>query len=102
MNNTKWNEPFLAFFENDGKRDKSFDVFYRTQDVNGDISCWSNEWELFGSAFSWWKDLVWLQIQLSDENKQFVVDTLKRIHVPGEIQGNIATVYGYRQDCAYI
>ena len=78
MNNTKWNELFRAFYENDGKRDKSLAVFYRTKERSGDISCWSNEWELF------------------------VLDALKRIHVPGEIQGNIVTVYGYRQDCDYI
>ena len=102
MNNTKWNELFRAFYENEVAHDKSFTILYRTKDIHGDITCWSNEWELFGSKFPWWKDLEWLQIRLSDANKQFVVDTLKRIHVPGEIQGNIATVYGYRQDCAYI
>lgn len=102
MNNTKWNELFLAFYEDDGKCDNSLAVFYRTKDIHGDISCWSNEWELFGSQFPWWKDLEWLQIRLSDTNRQFVIDTLKRIHVPGEVQDNIATVYGYRQDCAYI
>ena len=102
MNNTKWNELFLAFYENDGKRGKSLAVFYRTKERNGYISAWSNEWELFGSQFPFWKDLEWLQIQLSGENRQFVLDALRRIHVPGEIQDNIVTVYGYRQDCAYL
>ena len=102
MNNTKWNELFRAFYENDGNRDRSLAVFYRTKERGGDISCWSNEWELFSSQFPWWKDLEWLQIQLSDENRPFVLDILKRIHVPGEIQDNIVTVYGYRQDCAFL
>ena len=102
MNNTKWNELFLAFSENAVAHGKGFAVLYRTKDSRGNVSCWSNEWELFGSQFPWWKDLEWLQIRLSDANRQFVVDTLKRIHVPGEIRDDIATVYGHRQDCGYI
>lgn len=102
MNDTKWNELFRAFFENEISHGRSASVFYRTKDLNGLVTAWSNEWELFGSEFPWWKELEWLQLRLTDENRQFVVDTLKRIHVPSEIQGDIAAVYGYRQDCAYI
>ena len=102
MNDTKWNELFRAFCENNMACGQRTAAFYRTKEINGDVTYWSNEWEIFGSQFLWWKDLEWLQIRLSDENREFVVDTLKRIHVPGEIEGNIATVYGYRQDCAYI
>ncbi len=102
MNNTKWNELFRAFYENDCDRESTIRVLYRTKATNGFVSCWDSLWEHFGCEFPWYKEFEWLQIRLTDENRQFVLDTLKRIHVPGEIQGNIATIYGYRQDCAYI
>lgn len=102
MNNTKWSELFHAFYENECSKDRSFPILYRTKATNGFVSRWSNEWENFGSQFLWWKEFEWLQIRLTDENRQFVMDILRRIHVPGEIQDNIATIYGYRQDCEYI
>ena len=99
MNQTKWNELFHAFYQNQCDSDCAVSVFYRTKARNGFISSWDNLWEHFGCEFENWKHLEWLQIELTDENRGFVTDTLKQIHVPGEIQRNFVFVYACRQDC---
>ena len=37
-----------------------------------------------------------------DRNEEFVLDTLKKIHVPADMEDNIVTVYGYRTDVDYL
>ena len=102
MNNTKWNDIFLAFHKNNCDSSSTIQVFYRTKALNGYISPWDNMWEHFGCEFEHYKDFEWLQIELTEENRDFVIDTLRKIHVPGEIQETIAIVYGYKQNCEYI
>ena len=100
MNNTKWHEIFRAFYENEC--DGVIRVPYRTKALSGYISDWDVLWEHFGCEFRDYKGFERLEIELTDENREFVIDTLKKIHVPGDIRGNIAEIYGYRQDCGYI
>lgn len=102
MNDTKWDEVFRAFFENECRAGDSLPVFYRTKGINGYVSDWDCSWEHFGSLFPWYQDLEWLQIALTADNSTFVVDTLKSIHVPGSIDEKTATIFGYKQDCDYI
>ena len=59
-------------------------------------------WEHFGCEFENFDQFEWLQIQLNDENRDFVINTLRKIHVPGEVHGDIAVVYGYGQNRGYI
>lgn len=44
----------------------------------------------------------WLRIDLTRENRSVVLDILRKIHVPGEIQEDCVYVYGYRTDADYI
>lgn len=48
------------------------------------------------------KDIEWLKIDLTPENRKTVLDILKRIHVPGEVFEDCVFVYGYRTDVDYI
>ena len=59
-------------------------------------------WTHFGCEPRTWGKIDYLQKELTEYNRGFVVDTLRKIHVPGEANGDIATVYGYRQDGDYI
>ncbi|NMP36531.1 MAG: hypothetical protein GX051_00185 [Clostridiales bacterium] len=102
MNDTKWLEIFKAFYYQSQNINKTLDIFYRTQYADGTTSNWSNEWELFGCAYQNTSKINWLQIELTDTNREYVMDNLKKIHVPGDIQDSIVTVYGYRQDVDYI
>ncbi|MGN0517833.1 MAG: DUF6678 family protein [Acutalibacteraceae bacterium] len=98
MNDTKWNEIFKAFYY--GNHD--FSISYRTKYINEEVGYYVDDWEIFGSQFSWHKKLEWLEIELTEENKEFVIKELKRIHVPGTVSNGVATIYGYRQDVDYI
>ena len=97
MNNTKWNEIFQAFYNN------GCIVMWRTMDVeNGYLSNWDASWSHFGCEPREWDKIDYFQIKLTPENKTLVIDTLKRIHVPGEIADDVITVYGYRADIGYL
>ena len=48
------------------------------------------------------KEIDWLRITLTPENREFVLKNLRAIHVPGEVVGDSAYVYGYRTDVEYI
>lgn len=39
---------------------------------------------------------------MNNTNREFVMNTLRQIHVPGEIADDIITVYGYRTDIDYL
>ena len=97
MNNTKWNELFLAFYNTEHV------IMWRTRDIeNGYLSNWDASWSHFGCEPKEYDKIDYLQIKLSPENKTYVIDTLKRIHVPGEIAEDIIVVYGYRTDVDYL
>ena len=48
------------------------------------------------------REIEWLKIDQTAENREIVLDILRRIHVPGEITNDAVCVYGYRADIAYI
>ena len=48
------------------------------------------------------KEIDWLRIQLTPENKQVVLGILRSIHVPGEVFEDSVYVYGYRTDVGYV
>jgi|SRR5574344_1614186 hypothetical protein len=102
MNNTKWNEIFNAFYKYECN---SLPVIirWRTKDnINGFLSKWDSTWTHFGCEPRKWETIDYLQIELTNDNRNLVIEHLKRIHVPGVISDNVLTVYGYRQDVEYI
>lgn len=97
MNNTKWNEIFQAFY-NSGHI-----VKWRTKDKeNGFQSDWDASWSHFGCEPWEWDMIEYLQIELTAINKEFVMETLKKIHVPVEIDDSVITIFGYRTDVGYL
>ncbi len=101
MNNTKWNEIFKAFYKNECEGGVL--VYWSTKDkVNGYIYPWDATWTHFGCEPREWERIEYLQIRLTPENTEMVLDNLKKIHVPGDIVDNIVTVYGYRTDVDYL
>ena len=48
------------------------------------------------------KEIEWLKIDLTAENRKIVLDILRKIHVPGEVFDDCVYVYGYRTDVDYI
>ena len=102
MNNTKWKEILQAFYDNECKAEHNI-VRWRTKDKeNGYLSEWDATWTHFGTDPQDWKYIEYLQIELTPDNRDFVLKVLKQIHVPGEISDNAVTIYGYRTDCDYI
>ena len=102
MNNTKWNEIFKKFY-NEECCNRERKIRWRTLDKgNGHLSPWDETWTHFGCEPIEWEMIEYLQIQLTDENREFVLSSLKEVHVPGVVEDDIATVYGYRHDVDYI
>ena len=102
MNNTKWNEIFNAFYQYECSNEPLI-IRWRTKDyLTGYISEWDSTWTHFGCEPREWEKIEYLQLELTDTNYDAVISNLKRIHVPGIISNNIATVYGYRQDIDFI
>ncbi len=130
MNNTKWNEIFKRFYHNQLKgyydrhpTDEIFPPLYEalyheawhtlnSVDYAGDIpysvqfkgrsSPSHDDWATFGSQYPFYKDIVWLKIHLTPQNRQFVLRTLHEIHVPGEELDDCVYVYGNRTDVDYL
>ena len=102
MNHTKWNELFKAFYRNECDGNIPL-VRWRTKDLeNGFISEWDGTWTHFGCEPKDWAHIDYLQIELTRQNRDFVLQEIKRIHVPGTSSKEIVTIYGYRQDADYI
>ncbi len=102
MNNTKWNEIFRAFYYDNECHKDSVLIRWRTKDINGYLCSWEGTWSHFGCEPRNWEDIDYLQIKLTFENKDYVLEKLRSIHVPGEIKDDIVTIYGYRTDVDYI
>ena len=105
MNNTKWTEIFKAFYydiecSEDQKLSK-IPIQWTTKAINGYIYS-DNTWTHFGMDMESSKEIEWLKIDLTSENRKIVLDILKRIHVPGEVFDDCVYVYGYRTDVDYI
>ncbi|MDM8202021.1 DUF6678 family protein [Allofournierella massiliensis] len=102
MNNTKWNEIFNVFYQNECDKNTLL-IRWRTKDLRtGYISNWERSWTHFGCAPRNWESIDYLQIELTTKNQEFVLQELKKIHVPGTISNGVATIYGHRQDVDYI
>lgn len=102
MNNTKWNEIFKAFYKNECE-ENSVLVRWRIKDLQtGYLSLFDGTWTHFGCEPRDWECIDYLQIELTEENSDFVLQTLHQIHVPGTVSEKMATVYGYNQNVNYI
>jgi hypothetical protein len=90
MNDSKWDEIRLAMYDYDGL------IQWRTKDVeNGYIAQWDTDW-FHHFRLGGYKPIEWLEISLNEDNTAYVMTKLKEIHVPGEIDGNVVRVYGYK------
>lgn len=102
MNNTKWNEIFQTFYENEC-HENSILVRWRTKDKeSGYLSDWDGTWTHFGCDPRNWNQIDYLQIELTDINYDYVIRHIKEIHVPGTIDKQFVTIYGYKDDVDYI
>lgn len=103
MNNTKWNEIFIAFYDIECSDSPSKPLIpWMTQTTRGFVYGPENTWTHFGSEPADYKDIEWLKIILTPANRDVVLQTLKEIHVPGEVLEDEVIVYGYRHDVDYI
>ena len=105
MNFTKWIEIFKAFYYGIECNPESYGhilpVIWTTRSVTGYVYS-DSTWTHFGISMENFKEIDWLRINLTDSNRQIVLDILREIHVPGEIVDNYVYVYGYRTDVDYI
>ena len=105
MNHTKWTEIFKAFYydiecSEDPKLSRLL-IHWTTRSTNGFVYN-DSTWTHFGTNCKGTKDIEWLKIDLTPENRKIVLDILKKIHVPGEVFEDCVYVYGYRTDVDYI
>ena len=105
MNDTKWTEIFKAFYycvecSDDPRLSKMF-ISWTTKSTGGDIYG-DTTWTHFGVGMEQSKEIEWLKIDLTAENRETVMDILRKIHVPGEVFEDCVYVYGYRMDVDYI
>lgn len=105
MNNTKWSEIFKAFYYGyecaQDETLRSIRFPWTTRSVDGYVYS-DNTWTHFGVGMENSKEIDWLKIELTPENREFVLELLRKIHVPGEVQENCVIVYGHRMDVDYI
>ena len=47
-------------------------------------------------------EIDWLRIDLTPENREIVLEILRKVHVPGEILGDQVYIYGHRMDVNYL
>lgn len=100
MNDTKWREIFEAFYYG-VELAGGPGIFWTTKDLQGH-EYQDSTWTHFGCSMESNREIDWLRIDLTPQNRELVLDILTRIHVPGEIVGNAVYVYGYRTDVDYI
>lgn len=99
VNDTKWREIFEAFYY--GLELSGLRIRWTTKSTEGYLYS-DSTWTHFGCSMESNRDIEWLRIDLTEENRQIVLDILRRIHVPGEVLENAVYVYGYRTDVDYI
>lgn len=105
MNDTKWIEIFKAFYYevecSEDSRLSKLRIPWATKTTGGFLysDC---TWTHFGVGMEHSKEIEWLKIDLSPENRSVVLDILRRIYVPGEVLDDCVFVYGYRTDVDYI
>ena len=105
MNNTKWTEIFKAFYYDiecsEDPKLSTMLIHWTTKSTNGYIYN-DSTWTHFGVDMEHSKEIEWLKIDLTAENRRIVLDILRKIHVPGEVFDDCVYVYGYRTDVDYI
>lgn len=101
MNDTKWKEIFEAFYYGVECSADPVAVGWSTRSVDG---CEYNDstWTHFGCSMESSREIEWLKIDLTPQNRETVLNILRKIHVPGEVFGDAVYVYGYRMDVDYI
>ena len=105
MNATKWREintAFLGMEFSDLPEENSVVIPWMTCTTDGFIYGWDETWTHFWGEDDTGKEIEWLKIKLTPENRKVVLAILKRIHVPGEVTEHEVTVYGYRTDVDYV
>ena len=100
MNNTKWTEIFEAFYYG-SELVGGPAVPWTTRGLDGDVYS-DTTWTHFGVGMEGSKEIDWLRIELTPENREFVLKNLRAIHVPGEVVGDSVYVYGHRTDVDYL
>lgn len=102
MNNTKWREIGRKFWDIECNEDILIEWDIKFLDYDHVENYVDETWSHFGPDMVDYKQLEWLKIRLTPENRQRVIEVLKAVHVPGEVTEDVATVYGYRTDVDYI
>ena len=100
MNDTKWREIFDAFYYGVELQGGPA-VRWATKNLDG-YEYSDSTWTHFGCSMESNKEIDWLRLDLTEENRQTVLEILRRVHVPGEMIGNAVYVYGYRTDVDYL
>ena len=105
MNDTKWAEIFKAFYYgiecSSNSELSNLQIAWTTRSLSGYLYS-DTTWSHFGCSVEFSKEIDWLRIQLTPENKQVVLGILRSIHVPGEVFEDSVYVYGYRTDVDYV
>lgn len=93
MNNTKWDELRLAM-HNLGELSPS----WRTNDVNGYICPWDGDW-FHHFRQGGYATIEWVEIRTKTaEQTAAVLESLRKIHLPGLRIDEGFRVYGYARD----
>ena len=101
MNNTKWTEIFKLFYYGVECSPNPIPIHWTTKNLDGSIYS-DSTWTHFGVGMEHSREIDWLKIHLTPENRDLVLDILRQVHVPGEIMDDCVYVYGYRMDVEYI
>ena len=105
MNDTKWMEIFQGFYYGaECSHDPALaglKIHWTTKTTDGYVYR-DTTWTHFGCSLESAKEIEWLRIDLTKDNRDAVLEILHRIHVPGEIIGDAVYVYGYRTDVDYL
>ena len=100
MNNTKWTEVFKAFYYG-AELCGGPAVHWSTRTLDGFVYS-DSTWTHFGVGMEDSREIDWLMIELTPSNREFVLEALRKIHVPGEVLADCVMVYGHRMDADYI
>ncbi len=107
MNNTKWNEIAKAFFYyiecSEDEAISKLNIQWTTKSITDGYEYSDTTWTHFSvDMIGEYKDIEWLRIDLTPQNRKIILDILRKIHVPGEVFDDCVYVYGYRTNVDYI
>ena len=101
MNNTKWTEIFKLFYYGVECSPNPIPIRWTTRSINGYLYS-DSTWTHFGVGTEHSTEIDWLRIDLTPENREIVLEILRKVHVPGEILGDQVYIYGHRMDVDYL